>query len=459
MARSGRRRIPPRAPSTCAAPPWWSGSHGCAHDDGAAELARRCDPERATTRHASPPARPRRRLVRVALIALLLLAAATAWIAYSGLRAKGNLLRAAGDVKVLQTQAESGNVAGERVTLKSLQREAHAARVETAGPIWRLARLTPVVGSNAAAITRVASAVDDLAQQALPSLVDTSATLDLRAIAPHDGRINLAPIQHAGPAILAVASAVQRVRDQVAEHLDVRPRACRSYLSSAAAVRTRRGRDHNLVGGARSNAAAPDARRLPAADVRPAVPEQRRVARDRWDRGFVGDRARRPRRCPDREAGIRGRRQQPSLRSAGAARCCGALHESTRHVLPGRRYGAVVPDRRRPCKRDVRAGLRDCGGRRHLDRPRGAGQAAEGDWAGAAAGWRIADCKQRGVVAAVEGVSGHRGSSTGGRLLRTGRQRGLRRVVGWARRRACDGRSFGGRRRCRPPHRVESPSR
>ena len=177
------------------------------------DVATPSGPRHAVPRHR---VRARRRLVRVALIALLLLAAATAWIVYSGLRAKGNLLRAAGDVKVLQTQAESGNVAGERATLKSLQREAHAARVETAGPIWRLARLTPVVGNNAAAITRVASAVDDLAQQALPSLVDTSATLDLRAIAPHDGRINLAPIQHAGPAILAVASAVQRVRDQVA---------------------------------------------------------------------------------------------------------------------------------------------------------------------------------------------------------------------------------------------------
>ena len=56
MTRSGRRRTSPCGPSTCAAPPWWSGAHGCAHDDGAAELARRCDPERATTRHASPPA-------------------------------------------------------------------------------------------------------------------------------------------------------------------------------------------------------------------------------------------------------------------------------------------------------------------------------------------------------------------------------------------------------------------
>lgn len=169
-------------------------------------------------RHAMPRHRvkPRRRLVRVALIALLVLAAAAAWIVYSGVRAKGNLVRAAGDVKVLQTQAESGNVAGERATLADLQQAAHAARVETGGPIWQLARLTPIVGSNAAAIAKVASAVDDLAQQALPSLVDTSATLDLRAIAPHDGRINLAPIQQAEPAILAVASAVQRVRNQVA---------------------------------------------------------------------------------------------------------------------------------------------------------------------------------------------------------------------------------------------------
>ncbi|HEY5050735.1 MAG TPA: DUF4012 domain-containing protein, partial [Acidothermaceae bacterium] len=154
--------------------------------------------------------------MRVALVLVLMLVAAAAWVVYSGLRAKDNLLRAAHDVAVLQTQAESGDVAGERISLASLQREARSARVETGGPIWRLARWTPVIGSNAAAITTVASAVDDLAQQALPSIVDTSATLDLRTIAPHDGRFNLAPIQHAEPAILAAASVVQRVRDQVA---------------------------------------------------------------------------------------------------------------------------------------------------------------------------------------------------------------------------------------------------
>ena len=151
-----------------------------------------------------------------ALILLLVLTAAGAWVVYSGIRAKDNLLRAAGEVRVLQTQAESGNVAGERISLASLQREAHSARVETGGPIWRLARVTPIVGSNAAAITTVASAVDDLAQHVLPSLVDTSATLDLQAIAPHDGRIDLAPIQHAAPAIVDAATALQRVHDQVA---------------------------------------------------------------------------------------------------------------------------------------------------------------------------------------------------------------------------------------------------
>jgi hypothetical protein len=169
-------------------------------------------------RHAAHRARRHwgRRLVRVALILVVLLMAAAAWVVYDGMRAKSNLLRASSDVAVLQQQATSGDVAGERISLANLQREAHAARVETSGPAWGLARWTPIVGSNAAAIATVASAVDDLAQHALPSLVDTSATLDLQAIAPHDGSIDLAPIQHAAPAIVAAASAVQRVRDQVA---------------------------------------------------------------------------------------------------------------------------------------------------------------------------------------------------------------------------------------------------
>lgn len=158
----------------------------------------------------------RRSLGHVALVLVLMLVAVVAWIVYSGLRAKANLQRAAGDVAALQSQAESGNVAGERISLASLQREAHSARVETGGPIWRLARSTPIVGSNAAAITTVASAVDKLAQHALPSLVDASATVDLKALAPHGGRLDLAPIQQAAPAIVEAASAVKSVRDQVA---------------------------------------------------------------------------------------------------------------------------------------------------------------------------------------------------------------------------------------------------
>lgn len=171
-------------------------------------------PRHAASRHRR--SRSRRPLGRVALIAVLLLAAAVGWLVYTGLQARENLLHAANDVALLQSQAESGNATGEQASLASLQREAHSARTETAGPIWRLARWTPVVGRNAAAITRVAAAVDDLAQHALPSLVETSTTVDLRAIAPHDGRIDLTPIQRAAPAIVGAASAVQRVRDQVA---------------------------------------------------------------------------------------------------------------------------------------------------------------------------------------------------------------------------------------------------
>ena len=171
----------------------------------------------AKPRHARPhTGSTRRLLLRLALVLLLLLICVAAWVVYSGLRAKANLLHAADDVTMLQSQAESGNVAAEHISLARLQREAHSARLETAGPIWALARRTPTVGSNAAAITTVAAAVDELAQHALPSLVDASAAVDLQAIAPHDGRIDLSPIQHAAPAVVEAASAVMQVRDQVA---------------------------------------------------------------------------------------------------------------------------------------------------------------------------------------------------------------------------------------------------
>ena len=168
-------------------------------------------------RHARARSRSSKRpLARLALVLVLLLVAAVAWVVYSGLRAKANLQHAAQDVAALQSQAESGNVAGEHVSLARLQREAHSARVETAGPIWGLARRTPIVGSNAAAITTVAAAVDDLAQHALPSLVNASAAVDLQALAPHNGSIDLSPIQYAAPAVVDAAAAVKQVRDQVA---------------------------------------------------------------------------------------------------------------------------------------------------------------------------------------------------------------------------------------------------
>jgi hypothetical protein len=170
-------------------------------------------PRHATHRRRG---RSRRRLFRVGLVLALLVAGAIGWIVYSGLRAKANLQLAARDVAALQAQAESGNTTGERISLASLQREAHAARAETGGPIWRIARSVPIAGHNAAAITTAAAAVDELAQEALPSLVDTSSAIDLQAIAPHDGRIDLTPIQRVAPAMVEAASAVQRVRDQVA---------------------------------------------------------------------------------------------------------------------------------------------------------------------------------------------------------------------------------------------------
>ena len=140
---------------------------------------------------------------------------AAGWTGYRGLQAKDHLLRAAAAVSRLQQQAKDGDVAGERMTLASLQDQTRAARSETSDPIWRAIRVIPVVGRNSSVISAVAASVDDLAQHALPPLVDASATVDLRAISPRAGRVDLGPLQRAAPAVTAADAAVNRVRAQV----------------------------------------------------------------------------------------------------------------------------------------------------------------------------------------------------------------------------------------------------
>jgi hypothetical protein len=160
--------------------------------------------------------RSRARFVALIILVVICLGAAgTAWIVYRGLTARDHLARAATLVQQLRRELEDVHPAASK-TLVELQLETRAARSDTRDPVWRLAAHTPTAGDDLAAVRTVASALDDLAHDGLPPLVETAGTLDVGAVTPKDGRIDLARLQRAAPRLAAANAALSRARDRIA---------------------------------------------------------------------------------------------------------------------------------------------------------------------------------------------------------------------------------------------------
>ena len=163
-------------------------------------------------------ARRRRNLRRVLVgcgVALLVVVALGAWLAVDAKRAAAALAAAKVDVQDLQQQVRAGDSDAADKTLVQLQAHASTAATATSGPVWTLAGSLPWVGQNVDAVQTVTQAVDDLAQQALPSLMQATTLVDPGALAPVNGRVDLAPLQEAAPAIVAADESVQITAEQL----------------------------------------------------------------------------------------------------------------------------------------------------------------------------------------------------------------------------------------------------
>jgi len=148
--------------------------------------------------------------VRLGLVAAVVaLVASVAWLAWSAIGARDALLAARADVAVLQEHVRAGQLDVARATLVDVQENATLARSRTGGPVWAVAGAVPWFGANVRAVQVVAAAVDDLAQDALPTLVEATAVVDPAALAPVDGRIELGSLEAAAPQIVAANRSVQ----------------------------------------------------------------------------------------------------------------------------------------------------------------------------------------------------------------------------------------------------------
>jgi len=153
----------------------------------------------------------------VLLAVLLVLAASVAWLAWSALQARDALLAARTEVGLLQEQARAGDVDAARTTLVAVQDHAAEARSRTSGPVWAVTAALPGVGPDVRAVQAVAGAVDELAQDALPSLVDALEVVDPSRLAPVDGRIDLEPLVAVAPRLAVADDAVQSALGRLAD--------------------------------------------------------------------------------------------------------------------------------------------------------------------------------------------------------------------------------------------------
>ncbi|WP_421732392.1 DUF4012 domain-containing protein [Cellulomonas sp.] len=180
-------------------------------------------PETVRRRRTSYVRERRRRTVHRVLLgcglALLVVVGLGVWLVTDALRAAGALEAARADVKDLQAQVTAGDSAAADKTLVQLQAHSSTAARSTRGPAWTLAGVLPWVGPNVRAVHTVADAVDDLAQNALPSLMQATTLVDPAALAPVDGRVDLRPLQDAAPAIVAADDSVQLTAQRL-EDLD-----------------------------------------------------------------------------------------------------------------------------------------------------------------------------------------------------------------------------------------------
>nr|WP_232534213.1 DUF4012 domain-containing protein [Plantactinospora sp. KBS50] len=149
-----------------------------------------------------------RRTLLTGLVVVSLLLVAVGWIGGRAWQTRGNLTNAVGLARALGEQLAAQDLAQARHTLDALQRQSAAARSNSADPLWRVAAHAPYAGENLAATHAIAATVDDLARQLFPRLL----AVDVHALVPRDGRVDLTALRRASTEAGAADAAAQSAR-------------------------------------------------------------------------------------------------------------------------------------------------------------------------------------------------------------------------------------------------------
>lgn len=172
----------------------------------------------APPREAEAPHRTRPRhpvITAVAVVLVVLLGAFIGWIALRAYQARRELYAALPAINGVIDGVRSGNTAGAATSAADLQKHASRAAELTGDPIWRLAEGIPWAGLNLAAVRTITVATDTVASRVVTPLVAVASDADPRSLRISGGRIDLAPLLAARPAVLRAQAAFQGARHSV----------------------------------------------------------------------------------------------------------------------------------------------------------------------------------------------------------------------------------------------------
>ena len=139
------------------------------------------------------------------------------WLVHLARRAGDQLGAVRVDVAQLRTSTEAPS--GQRIVEleADLRRRTALVHGETDNPLWRLAEHVPDFGSDFTVAARMADITDQLAQNVLPPLADSSHGLSLSALRAPDGSIRLDDLTRISAATASALPALANARHELAQ--------------------------------------------------------------------------------------------------------------------------------------------------------------------------------------------------------------------------------------------------
>ena len=162
------------------------------------------------------PVKSRRRriwLISIGIV-LILLVTAGLWLATRVLVAKDGLESAAETATSIPKLIRAGDTSGAVAAASDFEMNALSAQGATSDPIWRVAEWVPVLGADLTVVRGMSDVAAELATDAVTPLAETLGAIDISSLGFVDGRIDVAPLVAAAPAL---ESANAALRDAVAQ--------------------------------------------------------------------------------------------------------------------------------------------------------------------------------------------------------------------------------------------------